>query len=203
MKLNPLVPTVRRTGLAGHLITAIVAVGSLAVQAATAPLLLDDYSDPTRNKNGVERLLLDDKAVGSQSQATQKCEQGVLKVDGELTPGRGVPAFISLASPLSPDGKPRDLTGYEGVRIRVKIIKGTVYVQVSSSEIQNYDYHGSAPIAGKHGEFQEIRIPFKGMKRAWSEQTVLDLKSITSVNLVSFGLAKEAFAYEVDEIGFY
>jgi len=41
------------------------------------------------------------------------------------------------------------------------------------------------------------------MKRAWSEQTVLNLKSITSVNLVSFGLAKDAFAYEVDEIGFY
>ncbi len=43
----------------------------------------------------------------------------------------------------------------------------------------------------------------KEMKRAWSEQIVLNLKSITSVNLVSFGLAKDAFAYEVDEIGFY
>jgi hypothetical protein len=32
---------------------------------------------------------------------------------------------------------------------------------------------------------------------------VLNLKSITSVNLVSFGLAKDVFAYEVDEIGFY
>ena len=41
------------------------------------------------------------------------------------------------------------------------------------------------------------------MKRAWSEQTTLNLKSITSVNLVSFGIAKDAFAYEVDEIGFY
>ena len=41
------------------------------------------------------------------------------------------------------------------------------------------------------------------MKRAWSEQIVLNLKTITSVNLVSFGLAKDAFAYEVDEIGFY
>ena len=74
---------------------------------------------------------------------------------------------------------------------------------MSSSEIANFDYHTGAPIAGKRGEFQEVRIPFKEMKRAWSEQTVLNLKSITSVNLVSFGLARDAFAYEVDEIGFY
>ena len=177
--------------------------GSNATQAAAGPKLLDDYSDPARNKNGVERLLIDDKAAGSKSQATQKCEKGVLTVKGDLVPGRGVPAFISLASPLSSDGKPRDLTGYEGIRLRVKVIKGILYVQVSSSEIQNFDYHGSAPISGKRGEFQEVRIPFKEMKRAWSEQIVLNVKSITSVNLVSFGMAKDAFAYEVDEIGFY
>jgi hypothetical protein len=55
----------------------------------------------------------------------------------------------------------------------------------------------------KRGEFQEVRVPFKEMKRAWSEQIALNLKSITSVNLVSFGMAKDTFAYEVNEIGFY
>jgi hypothetical protein len=127
----------------------------------------------------------------------------VLVVKGDLVPGRGVPAFISYVSPLSANGKPKDLTGYLGVRLRVKVTKGILCVQVSSSEIANFDYHTSAPIAGKRGEFQEVRIPFKGMKRAWSEQTVLNLKSVTSVNLISFGLAKDAFAYEVAEIGFY
>jgi hypothetical protein len=76
-------------------------------------------------------------------------------------------------------------------------------VQVGSSEIDNFDYHTSPPITGKRGEFQEVRLPFKEMKRAWSEQTRLNLKSITSVNLVSLGLARDAFAYEADEIGFY
>ena len=101
------------------------------------------------------------------------------------------------------DGKPQDLSGYQGVRLRVKVTKGILCVQVGSSEIQNYDYHTSAPIAGTRGEFQEVLIPFKQLKRGWSEQTVLNLKSITSVNLVSFGLAKDTFAYEVKEIGFY
>jgi len=127
----------------------------------------------------------------------------VLSVKGTLVPGRGVPAFISEVSLLSADGKPKDLTSYQGVRLRVKVIKGILCVQVGSSEISNFDYHTGAPIAGKRGEFQEVRIPFKEMKRAWSEQTTLNLKSITSVNLVSFSVAKDAFAYEVDEIGFY
>lgn len=202
MKLIPCSTKTRRTPVATTLVAALFALGSIAAQAA-APMLLDDYSDPKRNKNGAERLLIDDKAAGSKSQATQKCENGVLTVKGDLVPGRGVPAFISEMSLLSADGKPKDLTGYQGVRLRVKITKGILYVQVASSEINNFDYHTGTPIAGKRGEFQEVRIPFKEMKRAWSEQTTLNLKSITSVNLVSFAMAKDAFAYEVDEIGFY
>lgn len=89
------------------------------------------------------------------------------------------------------------------MRLRVKSKKGSLSVQVSSSEIQNFDYHTSAAFTGKPGEFQEIRIPFKEMKRAWSEQTTLNLKSVTSINLVAFGMAKGSFAYEVDELGFY
>lgn len=195
--------TTRWTLTVTAFIAAMLALGPIAVQAASTPTLLDDYSDPTRNKNGVVRLLIDDKGIGSSSHATQKCEKGVLAVKGELVPGRGVPAFISEVSLLSAEGKPKDLTGYQGVRLRVSVTKGILCVQVGSSEITNFDYHTSAPIAGKRGEFQEVRIPFKDMKRAWSEQTVLNLKSVTSVNLVSFGLSKDTFAYEVQEIGFY
>lgn len=202
MKLIRSSRIIRGAPAATILIATLFTLGSIAVQAA-APLLLDDYSDPKHNKNGVERLLIDDKGAGSSSQATQKCENGVLLVKGELVPGRGVPAFISAVSLLSADGKPKDLTGYQGIRLRVKVTKGILCVQVSSSEITNYDYHTSTPITGKRGEFQEVRIPFKDMKRSWSEQIALNLKSITSVNLVSFSMAKDAFAYEVDEIGFY
>jgi len=178
-------------------------LGSIALHAATAPRLLDDYADPKKNREGVDRLLMDDQSLGSRSKATQKCEDGVLKVQGELVPGRGVPAFISQVSLLSPDGKAEDLSAYQGVRLRVKVTQGILCVQVGSTEITNFDYHTGAPIAGKRGEFQEVRIPFKDLKRAWSEPVALNLKSVTSVNLVSFGTARDAFAYEVDELGFY
>src|SRR5437764_499433 len=94
-KLIPSSPTARSAPVAATLITAFLAFNSIASQAGAAPMLLDDYSAPTRNKNGVERLLIDDKTAGSKSHATQKCENGVLSVKGELSPGRGVPAFIS------------------------------------------------------------------------------------------------------------
>jgi hypothetical protein len=167
------------------------------------PPLLDDYANDQRNHLGAERLLIDDQTTGSRSRATVKCEGGVLSVHGDLVPGRGVPAFISGVSPLSVDGKPKDLSGYEGVRLRVKVRKGILCVQVATSTIINFDFHTSAPIAGKGGDFHEVRIPFRDMKRAWSEQTSLNLKAVTSVNLVTFGLSNDTFAYEVDEIGFY
>lgn len=201
--LTPYASETCSNSVAITIVFALLALCSFAAQAAVDPMLLDDYSDPTRNKLGVERLLIDDKSAGSKSQATQKCEKGVLSVKGELVPGRGAPAFISQVSLLKADGKPKDMSGYTGVRLRVKVIKGSLSVQVGSSEITNFDYHTSAPLAGKRGEFQEVRIPFKDLKRAWSEQVALNRKSITSVNLVSFGMAKDSFAYEVDEIGFY
>ncbi len=180
---------------------AATALGATSVKAASAPALIDDFSTATRH--GAERLLFTDKDLGSQSQATQTCVNGVLNVEGELVPGRGVPAFISIPLPLAADMQPRDLSAYEGVRLRVKVKKGILTVQVASADIQNFDYHTSGPVAGKRGEFQEVRLPFKDMKRGWSEQTPLNLKTVTSVNLVAFGMAKDAFAYEVDEIGFY
>jgi hypothetical protein len=203
--MNLLLPAFlgRQLLLAPALITLGFALGPDTAPAAVTPALLDDFSNPTHNAHRVDRLLFDDKGVGSQSHATQKCEHGILKVEGELVPGRGVPAFISVVSLLSPDGKPQDLTGYEGVRLRVKNTKGMLSVQVGSADIQNFDYHASAPLAAKRDEFQELRVPFKDLKRSWSEQVPLNLKSITSVNLVSFAMAKDTFAYEVKEIGFY
>lgn len=215
MKWTPFSTAILAILVAAGILAAVFGLGSRPALPTTPPAaqsaspspanskLLDDFSDPARNKRGVERLLIDDKSAGSNSKATQKCENGILMVEGELAPGRGVPAFISLASPLSADGKPQSLADAEGVRIRVKVSKGILCVQMGSSEIDNFDYHTSAPIAGKGGEFQEVRIPFNQMKRAWSEQTKLNLKAITSVNLVSFGMARGPFAYEVDEIGFY
>lgn len=179
----------------------LLATTAPALRAADAALV-DDFANSDQTARGAARLLFTDKDVGSQSQATQRCENGVLLVEGNLAPGRGAPAFISIPLLLTPDAQPQDLSARTGVRLKVKVTKGMLSVQVASADVTNFDYH-TAPVAGKRGEFVEVRVPFKDLKRAWSEQTPLNAAAITSVNLVAFGMAPGAFAYEVDEIGFY
>lgn len=179
----------------------LLAVGSPA-RGADAPALVDDFANPTQTARGAARLLFTDKDAGGQSQATQRCADGMLIVQGELKPGRGAPAFISIPLLLSAAAKPEDVGAYTGVRLRVKLMQGTLTVQVASADVDNYDYH-SAPVVAKRGEFAEVRVPFADLKRAWSAQTPLNARLVTSVNLVAFAMAPGAFAFEVDEIGFY
>ena len=169
--------------------------------AGTSPLV-DDFSDAARTSRGAGRLLIDDAGAGSKSHATQRVANGVLVVEGELVPGRGAPAFISIPLLLAPDAQPQDVGAYAGVRLRVKVTAGTLLIQVGSADVDNFDFH-SAPAVVKRGEFAEVRVPFADMKRAWSAQTPLNLKLVTGVNLVTFAMAPDKFAYEVDEIGFY
>ncbi|HVU26109.1 MAG TPA: CIA30 family protein [Opitutus sp.] len=192
----------RRVLAAGVFLAVVLALGTTVTDAAPVPALLDNFSDATRNAGGAARLVITDKDAGGSSHATQACENGVLTVQGELQPGRGMPGFISLVSLLSPEGQPQDVSAYQGVKLRVRVKQGIVTVQVASAEIQNFDYHTSGPIA-RSDDFREVRIPFKDLKRAWSEQTPLNLRTVTCVNLVAAGMARGAFAYEVDEIGFY
>jgi hypothetical protein len=185
-------------------VAVLFAIHAKSARAATEnPALVDNFSDAQVNSLAAPRVLITDKDIGGHSEATQSYKDGVLTVNGDLDPARGKPAFVSLVSMLSSDGLPHDMSKYQGVRLRVKVIKGMLSVQVSSADITNYDYHTSAPITRHPDQFTEVKLPFASMKRAWSEQVPLNLKAITSVNLVAVGMAKDSFAYEIDEIGFY
>ncbi len=183
-------------------VLALAGPAHAALAVPAAPALVDDFADANQTTTGSARHLIDDQAMGSHSQGTVSCDHGILTVQGSLAPGRGVPAFMSLVLLVSPDGQPRDVSAFHGIRLRVKVNKGTLSVQAGSSAIENYDFH-SSPLPAGTGEFQELRIPFKEMKRAWSEQTPLDLQTVISVNLVAFGMARSDFSYAVDEVGFY
>lgn len=175
----------------------------IAVRAESAPALVDDFSNTEHMTNGMPRMIITDKDAGGQSQAQSSFNDGIVATKGTLAPGRGAPGFISIPLILAADGSPQDVSQFEGVRILVKVDQGTLMVQVASSEIVNFDFHTSAPLTRRLSEFTEVRIPFADLKRAWSAQTPLNLQTITSINLVSAGMAPGAFAYEIDEIGFY
>lgn len=184
------------------LVSTVVASFTTFARASDVPALLDDFSDPVRNSWGINRVVVTDTSTGGTSQIHSTFAQGVLNAQGEIVPGRGQPGWVSLVLLLSPTGEPVDVSKYEGIRLRVRVGKGMLSVTANSSEIKNFDFH-SALVTRKPGEIQEVRIPFRDMKRAWSEQIPLNRATITSISLVAVDLQKEPFAYDVDEVGFY
>jgi len=162
---------------------------------------LDDFSHETLTTFKTARMVINDADMGGKSTAELRTRDGVLKVNGEIVPARGMPGFVSMVLLLSETGEPRDLSAYDGLCLRVRVNKGSLQVLAASSKIQNFDYH-TAPIT-RSKEFKEIKIPFIDLKRLWSEQTPLELSTIVSINLVASGMEPGSFAYEIDEIGFY
>lgn len=179
-----------------------LALAPIIARAGDIPALLDDFSDPVHSSRGINRIVVTDSTVGGASQLRQSVAKGVFTAEGEIAPPRGQPGWVSVVLLLTPNGAPADLSKYQGIRLRVRTRQGLLSVTANSTEIKNYDYH-SAMVPQKPDEYQELRIAFRDMKRAWSEQTPLNPATIASVNLVAFDLQKGVFAFDVDEIGFY
>jgi hypothetical protein len=165
--------------------------------------LVDDFSDAQNNSLGIQRQFVDDRSTGGSTTTDTSVSEGVLAVRGEISPPRGQPGWSSTVQLLDPQGQPRDLSEFEGVRLRLKITAGMISVSANSAEVTNFDYHAARVVAESDDEFHEVRIPFKSMQRAWSEQTPLNTSSISSLSIVAFGVQKGTYEFELDEIGFY
>ena len=187
-------------------ITSVVAVCILALNPVMGSELgpvVDDFSNPDRSSLGTDRHFVDDSSAGGQTRAEHRVENGVLSASGEISPPRGQPGWASTVLLLDPQGQARDASAYEGIRLLVRVNDGNLSISANSSEITNFDYHAAPITRQADGQFHEVRIPFGEMKRAWSEQTPLDRRTLTSLSLVAFGLQKETFDFEVDEVSFY
>jgi len=104
---------------------------------------------------------------------------------------------------LETQGQPQDASAYEGIRLLVRVNKGNLSITANSSEITNFDYHAAPVTRQSDGEFHEVMIPFTEMKRAWSEQTKLNTKTLTSLSIVAFDIQQGSFDFEIDEVSFY
>ncbi len=164
---------------------------------------IDDFSHATQNSLGYPRQFLDDKTAGGKTQTRHQIKKGVLSAKGDIAPPRGQPGWASIVLLLDPLGLPQDASAYRGIRLRIRVNQGNISVSANSSEIQNFDYHAATIPARSGGKFQDVKIPFRKMKRAWSAQTKLNTKTLSSISLVAFGVQKGRFDFEVDEIAFY
>lgn len=185
------------------LLLAVSIAGIVTVTSNELGSMIDDFGDSKKTKSGMERIYLDDKAMGGKTQVKHQIKNGILSVEGEILPPRGQPGWASIVFILDPKGLPKDATKFKGVRLRIKVKKGNISISANSSKITNYDFHSSQILHKRDGKFHVVEIPFSKMKRAWFAQTKLDKKTLTGCTLSAFGIQKGAFAYEVDQISFY
>ncbi len=165
--------------------------------------LVDDFNNAEVNSMGVPRQFLNDSMAGGGTSMTPKVADGILSVSGDIAPPRGQPGWASSVLILDPEGLPKDVSAFTGIRLLIKVNKGMLSVSANSTDVTNFDYH-AAPIQAKSdGEFHEIKVPFKSMKRAWSEQTALNTRTIASLSIVAFDVQNGSFDFELDEVGFY
>lgn len=184
------------------LLSISIVAGFFIQLSANASNILDDFSNETLTNTGSPRLIMDDASLGGKSNYELKQQDGVLKVTGKIQPARGQPGFVSMVLLIDPQGKPSDLSAYEGLQLSISVKEGNVSVLAASAEITNYDFHAS-PLTRNSGGLQVVQVPFDSLKRIWSEQTALNLKTISSINVVASALQPQTFEYEIDEISFY
>ncbi len=184
--------------LAGSLLLGITRLAGQGM-----PATIDDLSNPTVTSIGAPRIVIDDSSMGGKSHLTPTYADGIMSAKGEIAPARGQPGWVSLVLPLAEPGQSADLSAYEGIRLRVRVLRGNLSVSANSTVVDNFDYHAAPIVRSADGDFHEVRIPFASMKRAWSAQTPLDPATINSISLVAANVQPGPFAYEVDEVGFY
>ncbi|GGA81274.1 hypothetical protein GCM10011369_24030 [Neiella marina] len=184
------------------LLSVVIAAYS-ATAAATIPPVVDDFSDPHQNNLGLARQYLNDSLAGGSTSTEQTIADGVLSVSGKIVPPRGQPGWASSVLLLDAGGQPQDASEYQGIRLLIKVIQGTVSVSANSTEIDNFDYHAAPVMVKSDGQFHEFKVPFDRMKRAWSAPTPLNPATINSLSIVAYGVQPGDFSFELDEVSFY
>lgn len=193
----------RASSLLGDIAIAALLAFSGNCHSETLRPIVDDFGDAEKNSFGIPRHFMDDSTAGGNTSTRHSVSEGILTVSGEILPARGQPGWSSAVLLLDSQGRPRDASVYEGVRLVVRVNKGNISVSANSTEVTNFDYHAAPVIATSDGGFHEVKIPFTSMKRAWSEQTPLNTSAISSLSIVAFDLQKGSFDFEVEEVGFY
>lgn len=180
----------------------IIATSGITL-ADNAKPLIDDFSDAQNNSLGYPRQFMNDSMAGGQTTTEQIVKDGVFIAKGDIVPPRGQPGWASSILLLDPTGAPVDASTFEGIRLRLRINKGMVSVSANSTEITNFDYHAAIVTRQPGNDFQEVKIPFNSMKRAWSEQTPLNAATLNSISIVAVAMQKDTFEFELDEVSFY
>ncbi len=189
--------------IAQSLLFGAMSLFSLLSMANDTVLVIDNFTSPELNSLGLPRVFINDSVTGGASTTQQHIDNDILYVSGNLSPARGQLGWASSILPLSGEGEQKDAANYTGIRLLIKVNSGTLSISANSSKIVNSDYHSAYIPVAADGKFHEVNVPFNSLKRNWSGQTPLDLKTLNAISLVAFSMEKASFDFAVEEVSFY
>ena len=184
------------------LLSTLLASASISFGSNMAPMV-DDFSDSQYTSMGFPRYFANDTMAGGNTKTEQEIANGVISTKGEIIPPRGQPGWASIALPIAAQGTPKDTSTFEGIRVLIKVNSGNLSISANSTEITNFDYHAAPVTVASDGKFHEVKIPLASMKRSWSEQIPLNTKTLNSISITAYDMAKGSFDFAVDEVSFY
>jgi len=174
---------------------------------ATAPQtvaqeLLDDFESGTLTSAlGTTWRVIRDEAVGGTSTAEVVVRGGALHVEAAIRPAPGGLGFVELALPLDAAEAPRDVSAFDGVRIRLRVRRGTLALKVRTAEVTNYDH--PAVVLGPSETIEELTLPFSEFGPLWSPPIPWTGRRVLGLALSAGGTEASEVAFEVEEIAFY
>ncbi|MCI0690811.1 CIA30 family protein [candidate division KSB1 bacterium] len=164
--------------------------------------LLDDFSKTDLTSalgNAWDRNV--DTDWGGKSTLQHEYRDGALRVWGRLQPSPGAPGLAGFSLDLEEQGTLFDVTGFAGMRLRIKNVAGPLFLKIVTSGVANFDYH--QVMIQSSPEFQELKLPFSQFRQFWSAPVAWTGKDVRGVALWVSGFQPADFEFVIDRIEFY
>ena len=185
----------------GRVVDREALLGPLSAELLTAPLVDDFASDTLASTLGTMWRVVTDEAIGGTSEIETAVSDGVLRVEASLRPGPAGIGFVELVLPLDATGVPRDVSGWDGVRVRLRALSGPLALKLQTADVGTVDYH--AVVLEPSATAQELTLPFSGFRQLWSAQVPWTGRRVLAVALSSGGMEAAEVAYDVESIEWY
>ena len=190
-----------RTLATGVLMSVIALTGSGAGAApGPADRLLTDFG----SRSALSWITVNDNVMGGRSRGGFESRAGILRFTGSTnTKGGGFSSIRSRPTRL-------DLSGYEGIRLRVRGDGRRYTFRLTTQTSRRGRYapsYGADFETRRAAAWQNVEIPFRDFRPSWRGRKLdgpaLDLGSIDSLGLMIYDKKDGPFAIEVDWIQAY
>jgi imidazolonepropionase-like amidohydrolase len=138
---------------------------------------------------------------GGKSTMQHEYRDGALRVWGKLQPAPGAPGLAGFSLDLDKEGTLFDVTGFAGMRLRIKNVAGPLFLKSVTSGVTNFDYQ--QVMIQNSPEFQELELPFTKFHQLWSAPMAWTGKDVRGVALWVSGFQPADFEFVIDRIEFY